>query len=60
MIVSLPKQWKKVVFLETLQPICSKADGFSRWKGVLIIQAEAKEELRNMLVGQKFGAASQR
>jgi phosphoribosylamine--glycine ligase len=32
----------------------------SRWKGVLIIQdlAEAKEELRNMPVHQKFGEAS--
>ena len=37
-----------------------KADGLAAGKGVLIIHdlAEAKEELRNMLVGQKFGAAS--
>jgi phosphoribosylamine--glycine ligase len=40
--------------------ICSKSRWISRWKGVLIIQdlAEAKKELRNMLVGTKFGAAS--
>jgi phosphoribosylamine--glycine ligase len=60
MIVLLPKQWKKVVLLETLQPpFVLKADGLAAGKGVLIIQdlAEAKEELRNMLVGQKFAAA---
>ena len=48
-------------FLETLQPpFVLKADGLAAGKGVLIIQdlAEAKEELRNMLVHQKFGAAS--
>jgi len=48
-------------FLETLEPpYVLKADGLAAGKGVLIIQdlAEAKEELRNMLVGQKFGAAS--
>jgi phosphoribosylamine--glycine ligase len=48
-------------FLETLQPpYVLKADGLAAGKGVLIIHdlAEAKEELRNMLVGQKFGAAS--
>ena len=48
-------------FLETLQPpFVLKADGLAAGKGVLIIHdlAEAKEELRNMLVGQKFGAAS--
>ncbi|PKB16760.1 phosphoribosylamine--glycine ligase [Flavobacterium sp. 5] len=48
-------------FLETLQPpYVLKADGLAAGKGVLIIQdlAEAQEELRNMLVGQKFGAAS--
>ena len=48
-------------FLETLQPpYVLKADGLAAGKGVLIIQdlAEAKSELRNMLVDQKFGAAS--
>ena len=48
-------------FLETLQPpFVLKADGLAAGKGVLIIQdlAEAKDELRNMLVHQKFGAAS--
>jgi len=48
-------------FLETLQsPYVLKADGLAAGKGVLIIQdlAEAKSELRNMLVHQKFGEAS--
>ena len=48
-------------FLETLQPpYVLKADGLAAGKGVLIIHdlAEAKEELRNMLVHQKFGTAS--
>ena len=48
-------------FLETLQPpYVLKADGLAAGKGVLIIQdlVEAKEELRNMLVHQKFGTAS--
>jgi phosphoribosylamine--glycine ligase len=48
-------------FLETLQPpYVLKADGLAAGKGVLIIQdlEEAKEELRNMLVHQKFGQAS--
>jgi phosphoribosylamine--glycine ligase len=48
-------------FLETLQPpYVLKADGLAAGKGVLIIQdlAEAKEELRNMLVHKKFGSAS--
>ncbi|GGA68344.1 phosphoribosylamine--glycine ligase [Flavobacterium palustre] len=48
-------------FLATLAPpYVLKADGLAAGKGVLIIQdlEEAKSELRNMLVGQKFGAAS--
>ncbi|MBC5840489.1 phosphoribosylamine--glycine ligase [Flavobacterium sp. F-380] len=52
---------KGCAFLEKLQPpYVLKADGLAAGKGVLIIHdlAEAKEELRNMLVGQKFGAAS--
>ncbi|GEP50046.1 phosphoribosylamine--glycine ligase [Flavobacterium noncentrifugens] len=48
-------------FLETLEPpYVLKADGLAAGKGVLIIHelAEAKEELRNMLINEKFGAAS--
>jgi phosphoribosylamine---glycine ligase len=48
-------------FLETMNPpFVLKADGLAAGKGVLIISdlAEAKEELRNMLVHQKFGSAS--
>ena len=48
-------------FLETLQPpYVLKADGLAAGKGVLIIHdlAEAKQELRNMLVHAKFGNAS--
>ena len=47
-------------FLETLQPpYVLKADGLAAGKGVLIIHdlEEAKVELRNMLVDEKFGAA---
>ncbi|SHL69428.1 phosphoribosylamine--glycine ligase [Flavobacterium chilense] len=52
---------KGCAFLETLQPpYVLKADGLAAGKGVLIIQdlEEAKTELRNMLVHEKFGAAS--
>ncbi|MNJ99341.1 Phosphoribosylamine--glycine ligase [compost metagenome] len=48
-------------FLTTLQPpYVLKADGLAAGKGVLILQdlAEAQEELRNMLIGEKFGQAS--
>jgi len=48
-------------FLETLEPpYVLKADGLAAGKGVLIINdlAEAKQELRNMLVDSKFGEAS--
>jgi phosphoribosylamine--glycine ligase len=48
-------------FLETLQPpYVLKADGLAAGKGVLIINdlAQAKQELRNMLVDAKFGEAS--
>ncbi|WP_366185704.1 phosphoribosylamine--glycine ligase [Flavobacterium ovatum] len=48
-------------FLATLKPpFVLKADGLAAGKGVLIIHdlAEAQEELRNMLVNQKFGDAS--
>lgn len=52
---------KGCAFLETLSPpFVLKADGLAAGKGVLIIQdlVEAKQELRNMLVHQKFGTAS--
>ena len=52
---------KGCAFLETLQPpYVLKADGLAAGKGVLIINdiEEAKVELHNMLVNQKFGQAS--
>ena len=52
---------KGCAFLETLNPpFVLKADGLAAGKGVLILQdlEEAKTELRNMLVHQKFGSAS--
>lgn len=52
---------KGCAFLESLSPpFVLKADGLAAGKGVLIIQdiEEAKTELRNMLVNQKFGQAS--
>ena len=48
-------------FLTTLQPpFVLKADGLAAGKGVLIIDnlQEAQQELRNMLVNEKFGTAS--
>ena len=48
-------------FLETLTaPYVLKADGLAAGKGVLILQnlTEAQNELRSMLVDQKFGDAS--
>ena len=51
------------LFLETMKsPYVLKADGLAAGKGVLIIEdlAEAQDELRQMLVGKKFGAASQK
>ncbi|WP_026709768.1 phosphoribosylamine--glycine ligase [Flavobacterium filum] len=48
-------------FLETLSPpYVLKADGLAAGKGVVILNVleEAKTELRNMLVHQKFGNAS--
>ena len=50
-------------FLETMKsPYVLKADGLAAGKGVLIIEdlAEAQDELRQMLVGKKFGSASQK
>ena len=51
------------LFLETMKsPYVLKADGLAAGKGVLIIEdlAEAQDELHQMLVGKKFGAASQK
>ena len=48
-------------FLDTLKPpYVLKADGLAAGKGVLILTDinEAKQELKNMLVDSKFGAAS--
>lgn len=48
-------------FLETLTPpYVLKADGLAAGKGVLILNSlkEAKTELKNMLIGAKFGEAS--
>lgn len=52
---------KGYAFLETLDaPYVLKADGLAAGKGVLILNdlAEAKAELKNMLVDAKFGSAS--
>ncbi|WP_120200032.1 phosphoribosylamine--glycine ligase [Ichthyenterobacterium magnum] len=52
---------KGYAFLETLKPpYVLKADGLAAGKGVLILNDldEAKAELKNMLVGAKFGEAS--
>ena len=49
------------LFLETLKsPYVLKADGLAAGKGVLILSdlSEAKKELTNMLVNEKFGQAS--
>ncbi len=49
------------LFLETLNsPYVLKADGLAAGKGVLILKdlQEAKNELKEMLTNQKFGAAS--
>lgn len=50
-----------LAFLETLKPpYVLKADGLAAGKGVLILNdlAEAKEELKSMLMDAKFGDAS--
>src|SRR5690606_39232419 len=52
---------KGYAFLETLNaPYVLKADGLAAGKGVLILNdlAEAKAELKKMLVDAKFGSAS--
>lgn len=51
-----------LVYLETIPaPYVLKADGLAAGKGVLIIHdlEEAKTALKEMLVGKKFGAASE-
>lgn len=50
-------------FLSTMQPpYVLKADGLAAGKGVLIINdlPQAQSELRNMLLNEKFGSASQK
>jgi phosphoribosylamine--glycine ligase len=50
-------------FLETLSPpYVLKADGLAAGKGVLILNSleEAKQELENMLLGLRFGEASEK
>jgi phosphoribosylamine---glycine ligase len=50
-------------FLETLSPpFVLKADGLAAGKGVLILDeiSQAKKELRDMLLGSRFGAASEK
>lgn len=50
-------------FLETLQPpFVLKADGLAAGKGVLILEDihQAKKELEQMLVNEKFGASSRK